>query len=292
MRFILLALPITFVMTLALLPSSSVSAADEEYWCYGDNVSLEYEGEAETVRWRVNLPCGQMLQEEEGSLLSIDASKYEELLVTQTVGTDRGSSTQTVRIHPLHKNYLNLTVNFFDEDKLHSSRVIDSTTVCRNNVFLELPENPIREGKKFGGWLNENDSPFATEEPITEDLNVHAKWLNSCSVVLISRGLVQSSFIAFEEDRLDLPEMESEDGCEFRGWSTDGNFFVEFDPDQPITGDMVLYASWSEGQHPLNHSDKASIAVLLPVLALLSILVYARIHRNRIRVMSGTYRHR
>ncbi len=167
MRSKLLALPITFIMAFMLLPTSSASAADEEYWCYGDNVTLEYDGDAEKVKWRVNLPGGSVLQEEDGDLLTFDASKYEELLVTQTVETDKGSSIQTVKIHPLHRNHLNLTVNFFDEDKLHSSKVIDSTTVCKNNVFLELPENPIREGKKFGGWLNENNSLFTAGEPIT-----------------------------------------------------------------------------------------------------------------------------
>lgn len=109
----------------------------------------------------------------------------------------------------------------------------------------------------------------------------------------MSKGLVQSSFIAFEEDHIDLPDLGFENGREFIGWSTDKNSFVEFDPEQPITGDMVLYASWSEDQpSTTNHSDKTSIVILLPVFVLLSILVYARIHRNKVRMVPGSYKDR
>ena len=353
----LLALFIILLTAFAITPSVSVDAdSDVVYWCYGDSITLEYDGEADNVEWTVSNPSGEVLCKEKGKTVTFDGSKSDEFLAIQTVTTDQGSSVLDVKIHALHMNKLSVSVDFITDSVFYDKRVINSTTVCKNQNFISLPENPTKEGAKFGGWVYGSGEAFEATGPITEDITLHAKWLNACSIVLMSDGEVYSNLTAYEGDIVTLPSPESEshrkfkgwstdrsnfvefdqtrsitgdmilyakmirecsvllmsdgdvyasftadegdtislpvfdakDGHEFLGWSTDKKSFVEFDPTQPITGDQVLHATWAEDEGTAGHNDMTSLIILIPVIAIIAILLFSRIHRNKVRIVPGS----
>lgn len=285
----LLALSIAAFTFMLLLSDVSDATEDDIYWCYGDNIVLEYDGEAEEVNWTVIAPNGTVLQKVSGSLLSIDASGYDELIVTQEVVADQGSSLKTVKIRPLHQNAMSVQVRFFDGETPHDIKAIDSTTVCKNNVFVELPEEPSKAGLKFGGWVYGDGTPFAVDGPIVSDLDVFAKWLRSCSILLMSDGDVYMNLTAFEGDSLDLPVPDSDDGRSFVGWGIDRQSESAFDRTEPVTGDMVLYAMWSETpKEASSHADLLSMFVLVPLAVFLAVFLYSRLHRSRVRITPGS----
>ncbi len=353
----LLALFAILLTAVVISPSASAdTASDVVYWCYGDSITLEYDGEADNVEWTVSYPTGEVLRTENGKIVTFDGSKSDEFLATQKVTTDQGSSMQSVKIHALHMNKLSVSVDFITDGMFYDKRVIDSTTVCKNQNFINLPDHPTKEGAKFGGWVYGSGEAFEVTEPITEDLTLHAKWLNACSIVLMSDGEVYSNLTAYEGDVVTLPSPESEshrkfkgwstdkstfvefdqnqpisgdvvlyakmirecsvllmsdgdvyaslaadegetislpvfepkDGYEFLGWSTDRKSFVKFDQNQPISDDQVLYATWAEDEGSAAHNDTTSLILLIPVIAILAILLFSRIHRNKVRIVPGS----
>ena len=55
----LLALSVVLLTAAVFAPSASAETAEEtEYWCYGDSVTLSYDGSAENVEWTVSYPDG------------------------------------------------------------------------------------------------------------------------------------------------------------------------------------------------------------------------------------------
>lgn len=57
------------------------------------------------------------------------------------------------------------------------------------------------------------------------------------------------------------PEDPEREGYEFGGWFTDRSFVAnsEFDPRQPITGDMDVYAKWTSMSTPGGDSDRVDV---------------------------------
>lgn len=285
----MLALFITLLSAIVFAPSVSVDATEEEtYWCYGDSITLEYDGEATDVDWELLSTQGKLLGSGNDKIFNFNASGYDELLVTQKVTTDQGSTVKSVRIHPLHHNELSISVNFINDSTIYDKRVIDSTTVCKNRAFIDLPENPTKDGGKFGGWVYENGESFTVTEPITQDMDLFAKWLRSCSIVLMSDNEVYTNLTAYEGDTISLPPLESKDGKEFLLWSTDRHSVSEFNQEEAITGDLVLYAVWSEAPGKAAHNDTTSLMLAIPVIAIIAILLFSRIHRNKVRIVPGS----
>ena len=357
MRSRLLALFTVLFAAVVIIPSGSADAntEDEVYYCYGDRITLTYEGEATDISWDLSAQ-ENLIRSENGKTFTFDASKYDELKVTQKVKTDQGTTVKDVKIYPLHLNDLNVSVNFINGLEIHDRKPISSTTVCKNQNFIELPENPVKEGAKFGGWVYENGEAFRPTAPITEELNLKAKWLEARPVVLMSDNKVYLSLTAYDGDVISLPNLESTPERKFKGWSTERDSFVEYDQtqsvtanltlyanwagvchitlisegyvhasmtaeegktisltqpvsdsgktfdhwstvkngieeydqSQPVTGDMVLYAVWSEDEDTAAHTDLTSIAILLPVVVILSILIFSRVHRNKVRIAPGS----
>lgn len=284
----LLALSTAFLVTLVLLSDSADAADDDIYWCYGDDVTLEYDGEAKGVEWTIVSSDGKVLCSEDGKILNMDMSGHDELKVTQKVTTDQGSSVKNVTVRLLHLNGLSVNVRFFDGEAFYDQRTIDSTTVCKNRTFIDLPDDPTGDSGRFGGWIREDGTPFAPDTPIVESIDVYAKWLRPCSVILMSDGEIYSNLTAYEGDRISLSAPVSTDGRQFTGWSLDKNVYSGFNQEEPITEDLVLYAVWSEEDNSPAHTDTLSLLVIVPLLAILAIYLYSHLHRNKVRISPGS----
>ena len=288
--------------------------------------------------------------------MTFDASSSKEFQAIQRVTTNQGSSLQNVRIHALHLNGISASVDFMVDEKVYYKVNILPNTVCKDGNFLDLPENPTKEGVKFGGWVCEDGEPFAATGPITENLTLYAKWLDPHAIALVSDGEVYRSLTAYAGDVISLPSLESTSERKFKGWSTDNGSFVEYnqsqpisgdltlyarwagmcyitlisegevhssmraeegetisltppeptsdktflrwseqknglteyDQSQPVTGNMVLYAVWSEEDDKAAHKDMTSMIILIPLIVILAILLFSRIHRNKVRIVPGS----
>lgn len=126
----------------------------------------------------------------------------------------------------------------------------DTRTVSEGNT-VSPPENPVRDGYDFQGWVAIDGSEFDFEQPITSDTLVSAKWkkhedpkpvmhtvtFNSNGGTSIDPQTVQDGLTVRR------PADPSMDGYDFQGWLLDGK---DYDWNTPITGDITLTASWTE----------------------------------------------
>lgn len=274
-------------LALVLVPSDGTEASpvSDEYWCYGDNILLEYDGEAQSVIWTATDHSGSVIKETSGSLFRIDASGLEEFYVAQTVTTDKGSTVRNVKVNPLHLNVETYSVVFFDGPGggIVDIRNFGADTVCKNGRFINMPDPPTVEGQVFGGWYAEDGSEFRGDSPVTADHSVYAGWLDVYSVLFISEGEVYDNAKVVEGECVDLPEPSRHGRKMFAGWYSDRDLVQEYDAAEQVTGDRVLFAKWVEEPGKAGHGDTLSLVVLVPIVLLCIFLVWCRGHKRNVK---------
>ena len=120
-------------------------------------------------------------------------------------------------------------------------------TVERNNKAVK-PEKPEKEGFTFVCWEN-NGNPFSFNAPITEDINLKARWReDSSEVYIVSFATFGGSEINSVEvakgELLKMPADPYRADYQFVGWFTDLDVSEPFDETLPITKDTTLFADW------------------------------------------------
>lgn len=242
-------------LTLLVIPESSASGEGgyDEYWCYGDRLSLQFGGDLAIVTWVITDENGMVLFQDEAENVDFIASGYDLLYVTQTVENEYGSVVKTIIIHMIHLNSSSIEVLFTLEPNgaPYSTKIIDGNTVCRNGLFVELPDSPTppKDSMIFNGWhiyKNGVEIEYDPNELILENLNIFATWLNLYNVKFISEGATYLSLTCIEGETVDAPPLESKPGRTFEGWYIDPNCTVPYDPVAGITQDQAVYAKWSE----------------------------------------------
>ena len=122
----------------------------------------------------------------------------------------------------------------------------DARTVSEGNTVTP-PENPVRDGYDFQGWVGIDGSEFDFEQPITSDTLVSAKWkkhedpkpvmhtvtFNSNGGTSIDPQTVQDGLTVRR------PADPVKNDYVFDGWYLDNN---QYDFNKPITGDITLTA--------------------------------------------------
>ena len=117
------------------------------------------------------------------------------------------------------------------------------------------PENPVRDGYDFQGWVGIDGSEFDFEQPITSDTLVSAKWkkhedpkpvmhtvtFNSNGGTSIDPQTVQDGLTVRR------PADPVKDGYVFDGWYLDND---QYDFNQPVTGDITLTAIYHRKPAP------------------------------------------
>lgn len=122
----------------------------------------------------------------------------------------------------------------------------DARTVSEGNTVTP-PENPVRDGYDFQGWVGIDGSEFDFEQPITSDTLVSAKWkkhedpkpvmhtvtFNSNGGTSIDPQTVQDGLTVRR------PADPVKNDYVFDGWYLDND---QYDFNKPVTGDITLTA--------------------------------------------------
>ncbi len=115
------------------------------------------------------------------------------------------------------------------------------------------PPDPQRDNYRFDGWYFE-DSPATqyTEQPITRDVVLFAKWTPTAPPVkhtitlVCNDGQTPDRTVVAEEGRSATLPVLSRNGYSFDGWYFAQTFAdSEQYTDQPINTDVALYAKWT-----------------------------------------------
>ena len=140
------------------------------------------------------------------------------------------------------------------------------------------PSTPVRLGFEFGGWYTNKEftSEFNFNTPITEDITLYAKWT--------VKAPVEKFVVSFDRNghgsgasitprkvekgkTVEEPFAPKDEGFEFGGWYTEKECIHKFDFNTPITGNITLYAKWTEKTPEIIEIDTVDITVAnLPVV--------------------------
>ncbi len=114
--------------------------------------------------------------------------------------------------------------------------------------MITKPENPTKTGFTFVFWCDDKNASneFNFETPVYEACTLYARWSqNIYTVQFESNG---GSSVPKAElhygDLVIFPERPEKEGFVFDKWCTDEELTEEFNFDEPITGNRVLYAKW------------------------------------------------
>ena len=163
-----------------------------------------------------------------------------------TSSNNNSGKTDTPVVEPAKKNF---TVTF----STNGGSTINSSTVKENDTVAK-PANPTKEGFTFGGWYIDssltNEMDFS--KPITADTTLYAKWnvddVNAIYVVTFNTngGSTISSSRVEEGSKVSKPTDPTRDGYEFKGWFTNVGLTDPMNFDNPINGNLDLYAKWEQ----------------------------------------------
>ena len=110
------------------------------------------------------------------------------------------------------------------------------------------PADPTREGYDFAGWVDQNGNPYDFNAPVTGDLALTAQWtIQQRTVTFEVNGgsAVEAQTVAWG-GTLVKPADPTRDGFTFAGWYTDAALTQAYDFNATVTGDLTLYAKWTE----------------------------------------------
>ncbi len=120
------------------------------------------------------------------------------------------------------------------------------------------PADPTETGWVFGGWYKEaactNAFDFST--PITADITLYAKWTEEGTTPTPTtytvtfdangHGTAPTTQTVEEGKTATKPADPTETGWTFKGWYKDKDCKNAFDFSTPITGNITLYAKWTQ----------------------------------------------
>ncbi|MCK4552561.1 MAG: InlB B-repeat-containing protein, partial [Tenericutes bacterium] len=134
---------------------------------------------------------------------------------------------------------------------------IDQSTTLLQVAYNSLPiiDIPLSETQTFAGWyLDENLTNLYTLEPVTDNFELYAKFVDSAYAVdlWIFDNYYDTIYIETLET-LVIPLIDV-DGYEFKGWYVDSNFTEEYSP-SVISEDITLYGLYEEEQYNITFYD-------------------------------------
>ena len=134
--------------------------------------------------------------------------------------------------------------------------IITSVTVNENDRVTP-PNNPTKENYSFGGWYVDAGLTQAMNfnDKITANTTLYAKW-NSLEVPPVDTyytvqfatngGSTIASVDVKENAKVTIPTDPTKNGYKFVGWYTDMALSTAMNFNNPITGNLTLYAKWEK----------------------------------------------
>lgn len=135
----------------------------------------------------------------------------------------------------------------FDTD---GGTVVPSQTVKDKGTATE-PTAPTKTGYEFKGWLLDGKTyDFTT--PVTKDVTLKAKWektkVESYTVAFNSAEGSEVASQTVEQGKTAVkPDDPTREGYTFLGWYAGD---AAYDWDTPVTGNLILTASWKKHEEP------------------------------------------
>ena len=120
------------------------------------------------------------------------------------------------------------------------------------------------DGYEFIGWSYNQDGtdPLSPTDMPAGDMVIWAQWkkidepVETHTVTFVDKYNGTQSTVTVENgDVVIAPVDPSYPGFTFVGWSTDGFEYISYDFSTPVTGDLVLYASYSKNAEPSTPGD-------------------------------------
>ena len=120
------------------------------------------------------------------------------------------------------------------------------------------------DGYEFVGWSYNQDGtdPLSPTDMPAGDMVIWAQWKKidepvvTHTVTFVDKYNGTQSTVTVENgDAVIAPVDPSYPGFTFVGWSTDGFEYISYDFSTPVTGDLVLYASYSKNAEPSTPGD-------------------------------------
>lgn len=128
--------------------------------------------------------------------------------------------------------------------------------VVENGKF-KMPEDPVKEGFIFNGWL-EDGKPFDLNKEITTNTTLEATWISVDSkiyeVTFKYDNSMEDVITKVEENKKILsPTKPIKNGYDFIGWYLGEN---EYDFNLPVTSNLTLLAKWKTKEAPKDFKEE------------------------------------
>ena len=127
--------------------------------------------------------------------------------------------------------------------------------LVESGTKLEKPNDPVKEGYIFIGWFI--DSNFTKEydfnDLVINDLILYPKFEkeNKEYNVKFENTMYEEAIVKLGE-KLEKPNDPIKEGYIFIGWFVDCNYTKEYDFNDLVTSDLILYALFSEIPSPIS----------------------------------------
>ena len=129
---------------------------------------------------------------------------------------------------------------------------IDELTAKLNSIFGEKTPENSPENKYISGWYT--DAEYTEDSKVTienfsrfENLTLYAKWDDGKKVTFENCDIPVK--IVVPGELIEVPESPEKTGYTFAGWYADENFTTEFNFEEPIVEDTVIYAKWTVNKY-------------------------------------------
>ena len=123
-------------------------------------------------------------------------------------------------------------------------------TVVEGNT-INKPADPTKDGYIFDGWYTDEQytQKFDFTQGVKNDVELYAHFLKIYTVTINRQQQTVT-----EGSKLAKPADPTKEGFVFKGWYSDVNYQNAFDFNQPVNGDVTLYALFVEADSSNNGS--------------------------------------
>jgi uncharacterized repeat protein (TIGR02543 family)/LPXTG-motif cell wall-anchored protein len=129
---------------------------------------------------------------------------------------------------------------------------VASQTLTSGNKAT-APAAPTKAGEAFAGWYSDAalTVPWDFDSSVNGNITLYAKWAPGVTVYFDSKG---GSSVPSQVVQIGSPATKPTDPTrsqfDFAGWYTDEAYTTEWNFSNNVTGDMTLYAKWSDKPAP------------------------------------------
>lgn len=113
------------------------------------------------------------------------------------------------------------------------------------------PTDPIKEGYIFVAWYTDEalTTKYDFNTPVTANIVLYPSWEEVVEYVVTfntNGGTTIKPVQVADEEKIVKPTDPEKEDCIFEGWYTDAALTNEYDFNSKVSGNIVLYAKWTE----------------------------------------------